>query len=220
MNRPVYTLARDTFAADVVTSSCPALGRASTSCFPQPIKDVDGRDKPGHDEPERPRIRRSHLHVLAAAVLCLLWTAPVSAQDYSHGRRLFLEKADCQYCHGWAGDGAGGGQSPGGAANLRKSQLDRANLITVIRCGIPGTAMPHFEEEAYSDKRCYGMTEAELGSRTPPLPPSTTLPRRDIEVIADYLLAKVIGRGPVTREECFETLGERVRSCSELPGAQ
>jgi hypothetical protein len=64
------------------------------------------------------------------------------------------------------------------------------------------------------------MTEAELGSRTPPLPPSTTLPRRDIEVIADYLLAKVIGRGPVTREECFETLGERVRSCSELPAAQ
>jgi cbb3-type cytochrome c oxidase subunit III len=146
--------------------------------------------------------------------------ATATAQDYSHGRRLFLEKADCQYCHGWAGDGAGGGQSPGGAANLRKSQLDRATLITVIRCGVPGTAMPHFEEEAYSDQRCYGMTETELGSRMPPLPPSTTLPRRDIEVIADYLLAKVIGRGPITREECFETLGERVRSCSDYPAAQ
>jgi mono/diheme cytochrome c family protein len=173
---------------------------------------------PGHDDLESPR--NFHLHVLAAIALCLLLATPAFAQDFSHGRRLYLEKADCQYCHGWAGDGAGGGQSPGGAANLRKSQLDRANLITVIRCGIPGTAMPHFEEEAYSDQRCYGMTEAELGSRTPPLPPSTTLPRRDIEVIADYLLAKVIGRGPVTREECFETLGERVRSCSDLPGAQ
>ena len=80
--------------------------------------------------------------------------------------------------------------------------------------------MPHFEEEAYGDKRCYGMTEAELGARTPPLPPSTTLPLRDIEVIADYLRAKVIGRGPITREECFETLGERVRSCSDYPAAQ
>jgi mono/diheme cytochrome c family protein len=155
-----------------------------------------------------------------AAMMVAATATSAAAQDYSHGRRLFLEKADCQYCHGWAGDGAGGGQSPGGAANLRKSQLDRANLIIVIRCGIPGTAMPHFEEDAYTDQRCYGMTEAELGSRTPPLPPSTTLPRRDIEVIADYLFAKVIGRGPVTREECFETLGERVRSCSDLPGAQ
>jgi mono/diheme cytochrome c family protein len=90
---------------------------------------------PGHDEPERPRIRSSQLHVLAALTFCLLWAVPVFAQDFSHGRRLFLEKADCQYCHGWAGDGAGGGQSPGGAANLRKSQLDRATLITVIRCG-------------------------------------------------------------------------------------
>ena len=44
--------------------------------------------------------------------------------------------------------------------------------------------------------------------------------KRDIEVIADYLLAKVIGRGPITREECFETLGERVRSCSDYPAAQ
>jgi mono/diheme cytochrome c family protein len=157
---------------------------------------------------------------IAFTILSLLHASDVSAQDYSHGRRLFLEKGDCQYCHGWAGDGAGGGQSPGGAANLRKSQLDRATLITVIRCGVPGTAMPHFEEEAYSDKRCYGMTEAELGARTPPLPPSTTLPLRDIEVIADYLRAKVIGRGPITREECFETLGERVRSCSDYPAAQ
>jgi mono/diheme cytochrome c family protein len=156
---------------------------------------------------------------IVCALLWILCASTADAQDYSHGRRLFLEKADCQYCHGWAGDGAGGGQSPGGAANLRKSQLDRATLITVIRCGVPGTAMPHFEEEAYSDQRCYGMTEAELGSRTPPLPPSTTLPRRDIEVIADYLLAKVIGRGPITREECFETLGERVRSCSDYPAA-
>ena len=150
---------------------------------------------------------------LAAAVIPL----SAAAQDFSHGRRVFLEKADCQYCHGWAGDGAGQGQSPGGAANLRRSQLDREQLIVVIQCGVPGTAMPHFDELAYTDKRCYGLTEADIGDRKPPLPPSTTLPKRDIEVLADYLRAKVIGRGPVTREECFETLGERVRSCNDLP---
>src|SRR5437588_1651722 len=30
-------------------SSCPRLSRVSTSCFSCKIKDVDGRDKPGHD---------------------------------------------------------------------------------------------------------------------------------------------------------------------------
>ncbi len=137
--------------------------------------------------------------------------------DFANGRRIFLEKADCAYCHGWAGDGAGQGQSPGGAANLRETRLNRDSLIKVISCGIPGRAMPHFDDQAYADKRCYGMTEAELGDKLPPFPPSTTLPRRDIETVADYLLAKVIGRGPITRAECTQTLGPRVRSCAEYP---
>src|SRR5271167_4834506 len=32
------------------SSSCPALCRASTSCSTYVKKDVDGRDKPGHDK--------------------------------------------------------------------------------------------------------------------------------------------------------------------------
>jgi hypothetical protein len=161
-------------------------------------------------------LRRDFTSLLACFVLAFP-LSPASAQDASYGRRLFLEKATCDYCHGWAGDGAGQGQSPGGAANLRRSQLARDQLIMVIACGVPGTAMPHFDELAYTDTRCYGQTEADLGPRTPPLPPSTTLPRREIEVLADYLLAEVIGRGPITRDECFEKLGERVRSCSDYP---
>lgn len=151
----------------------------------------------------------------AAGVLVLFATflTPAAAQDFSFGRRLFLDKAECSYCHGWAGDGAGAPQSPGRAANLRQSQLGRDQLITVIACGVPGTSMPYFDDLAYSDRRCFGMTEAELGSRV--LPSSAPLQRREIEVLADYLMAKVIKRGPITREECTETLGERVRSCDE-----
>ena len=157
---------------------------------------------------------------LAALSLVATIPSPAAAQDdFALGRRIFLEKADCAYCHGWAGDGAGQGQSPGGAANLRQSRLDRDTLIMVISCGVPGRAMPHFDEQAYTDKRCYGMTEAELGERVPPYPPSTTLPRRDIEAVADYLLAKVIGRGPITRAECVEKLGPRVKSCADYPEA-
>ena len=167
------------------------------------------------------RLFRYRWAPLLAFLAIVAATLPVRAQDdFSVGRRIFLEKADCQYCHGWAGDGAGQGQSPGGAANLRQSRLDRDSLIMVISCGVPGRAMPHFDDQAYTDKRCYGMTEAEIGDKMPPLPPSTSLPRREIEAVADYLLAKVIGRGEITREECAETLGPRVRSCTDYPAAR
>jgi mono/diheme cytochrome c family protein len=149
------------------------------------------------------------------AVLALAAAAPVQADDYAFGRRLFLDKAQCLYCHGWAGDGAGEPQSNGAAANLRVSQLKRDQLIEVIGCGVPGKAMPHFDELAYTDKRCYGVSEAELGRDTPALPPGSTLTRREIEAVADYLLAKVIGRGPViTREECEEAYGDGARQCA------
>jgi hypothetical protein len=155
---------------------------------------------------------------LALTVAGVATMAAAAADDeFAYGRRLFLDKAECAFCHGWAGDGSGHPQSPGRAANLRKSQLDRDALITVILCGIPGTAMPHFDELAYTDKRCYGMTEAELGDRTPTLPPSTTLQRREVEVIADYLLAKVVGRGAVTRAECLETYGAGAQHCDDYP---
>ena len=174
-------------------------------------------DLPHSRFPDFPSLHRGYVRYFACIIAAALWATGAIADEYDHGRRIYLEKGDCQYCHGWAGDGAGSGQSPGGAANLRKSQLDRAQIITVIQCGVPGTGMPRFDEDAYTDKRCYGLSEAELGSRVPPLPPSTTLPKRDIEVLADYLRAKIIGRGAITREECVENFGERARSCSDYP---
>mgnify|MGYP003333683814 CR=1 FL=1 len=141
-----------------------------------------------------PQITIRRLSVAAGLSLAVLTSStPLMAQDdFAYGRRLFLDKAQCSYCHGWAGDGAGEPQSNGGAANLRNSSLARDNLIEVISCGVPGTPMPHFDEGAYSDNRCYGMTESELGPRTPSLPHSTTLQKREIETLADYLLAKII----------------------------
>ena len=155
--------------------------------------------------------------LMCVAIFAIAPCTQASGQDPAYGRRLYLDKANCDYCHGWAGDGSGQGQSPGGAANLRQSHLGRDQLVMIISCGVPGTSMPRFDELAYTDKRCYGMTEAELAGRIPPLPPSTTLPKREIEVLADYLLANVIGRGPVTREECLERLGEKAGSCSAYP---
>ena len=151
-------------------------------------------------------------------VMIVVGSATASAQeDFSYARRLYLDKAQCSYCHGWAGDGAGEGQSNGGAANLRQTRLNRAQLVMAIMCGRPGTAMPHFDESAYSDKRCYGTTAAELGKHTPALPPGSTLQAREAEAVADYLLAKFIGRGAVTRAECEESFGKGAHACGEYP---
>jgi mono/diheme cytochrome c family protein len=160
--------------------------------------------------------------LFASALLAATVSAAAAqpADRSAYGRRLYQDKAQCSFCHGWAADGAGEPQSNGGAANLRQTFLNRDQLIEVIMCGRPGTPMPHYDELAYTDKRCYGVTEAELAGQVPALPPTTTLQKREVEAIADYLLAKVIGRGAVTREECEETFGPGARSCGQYPVKQ
>ena len=124
----------------------------------------------------------------------LLSIGLIHAQDVSFGQRLFQDKADCQYCHGVDGDGRGDPRSPGQAANLHKTILNREQMIEVIACGRPGTEMPHFDKFAYEDKSCYGRTAAELGNDTPHYPHSTSLTKREIEAIADYIFAKFVGK--------------------------
>jgi hypothetical protein len=160
---------------------------------------------------------RRHRLCLATALLAMLLECPVDADDFDFGRRIFQDKAQCVFCHGWAGDGAGAPQSSGGAANLRETKLNREQLIEVISCGRPGQAMPRFDDQAYAEKRCYGgVTEAALGQDLPPLPPGSLLQLREIEALVDFLQAKIINRGPITRDECLEAFGERAaRSCAQ-----
>jgi mono/diheme cytochrome c family protein len=163
----------------------------------------------------RPRI--AALLAIAALAAAVTAAAAQPADPTAYGKRLYQDKAQCSFCHGWAADGAGEPQSSGGAANLRQSLLNREQLIEVIACGRPGTPMPHYDDLAYTDKRCYGVTEAELGGLVPALPAGSPLQKREIEAITDYLLAKAVGRGAVTRAECEETFGERARSCGAYP---
>jgi mono/diheme cytochrome c family protein len=112
----------------------------------------------------------------------------------SFGQRLFQEKADCQFCHGVNGDGHGDPRSPGKAPDLHKTRLDREQLIEVIACGRPGSEMPHFDKYAYEDKACYGLSSAELGKNVPPDPHSTSLTKREITALADYILTSFVGK--------------------------
>src|SRR5205085_4298592 len=64
---------------------------------------------------------------------------------------IFRQKANCQACHGWAGDGRKMDEQMPDGANLRQTRLDRAALIMTIKCGLPGTGMPPFDRFAYSE---------------------------------------------------------------------
>jgi len=132
--------------------------------------------------------------IAIAVVAAAVHLAPACAQDVSFGDRLFHDKADCQFCHGPDGDGRGDPRSPGRAANLHETTLNRAQLIEVIGCGRPGTEMPHFDKYAYEDSDCYGLKGKDLGNDAPHDPHSTPLTKREIEAVADYIIKTFVGK--------------------------
>jgi hypothetical protein len=136
------------------------------------------------------------------------------ASDVAEGMRLYLQKGDCQACHGWAADGRKmDSQMPDGS-NLRETRLDRARLVTTIKCGRPGTGMPAFDKFAYSDGRCYGMKKADLTS--PMADPPATFQAREIDLVVEFLMQKVVGKGPMDRTKCIEYWGSDVDACKDL----
>jgi mono/diheme cytochrome c family protein len=141
----------------------------------------------------RSRAHRLSLIIVALAALTGL-VSIVHAQNVSFGQRLFQDKGDCKFCHGENGDGRGDPRSPGAASNLHNTKLSRDQLIEVIACGRPATEMPHFDKYAYEDKSCYGLSAAELGQNMPPDPHSTSLTKREIAALADYILTTFVGK--------------------------
>src|SRR5262245_43289630 len=119
------------------------------------------------------------------------------AADVADGMRLYLQKGDCQACHGWAADGRKMDSQMPDAPNLRETRLNRERLVQTIKCGRPGTGMPAYDKFAYSDGRCFGMKQADLKSPMPD--PPATFQAREIELVADFLFAKVVGKGPMDR---------------------
>jgi hypothetical protein len=140
-----------------------------------------------------------------------------SAEDLAAGRGLFNQKGDCKACHGWAGDGRKmDSQMPDGA-NLRGMSIDREVLVQTIKCGRPGTGMPAFDRLAYSDGRCFGLKRADLAARSLEMPdPPATLQPNEVSLLADFLLAKVVGKGPIDRAQCIDYWGSEVQVCKEL----
>jgi hypothetical protein len=139
--------------------------------------------------------------------------------DIAEGRRLYEQKANCQACHGWSGDGhKTDNQMPDGA-NLRETKLARAGLVMTIKCGRLNSQMPAFDKFAYSDGRCYGKTQADLKAYPTRMPdPPSTLQPREIDLIVDFMLARIVGQGPMDHAKCVEFWGaDDTDVCRDLP---
>jgi hypothetical protein len=46
--------------------------------------------------------------------------------------------------------------------------------------------------------------------------PAATLQPREIDLLADFLFAKVVGKGPMDRAACIEYWGSEVDACKEF----
>jgi cbb3-type cytochrome c oxidase subunit III len=162
---------------------------------------------------------------LAVAVPCIAVSLtraqapePPDPADIAAGLRIFRSKADCQTCHGWAGDGRKMDTQMPDGANLRTTRLNRNGILTAIKCGRPGKEMPAFDRLAYSDGRCNNLKTADLQRLGLDLPePAATLQPREIEQVVDFLFAKVVGKGPMNHAACIEFWGSDVEACKEFP---
>src|SRR5262245_9175515 len=135
------------------------------------------------------------------------------AGGIAEGMRLYLQKGDCQSCHGWAADGRKmDSQMPDGS-NLRETRLNRERLAQTIKCGRPGTGMPAFDKFAYTDGRC-GLKQADL--KTPMPDPPATFQAREIDLVVAFLMEKVVGKGPMDRAKCIAYWGSDVDACKEF----
>jgi mono/diheme cytochrome c family protein len=149
----------------------------------------------------------------SARVLPAAHAQAADASDIAEGMRLYLQKGDCQSCHGWAGDGRKmDSQMPDGS-NLRETRLNRERLVQTIKCGRPGTGMPAFDKFAYTDGRC-GLKAADL--KTPMTDPPATFQPREIDLVVAFLTEKVVGKGPMDRAKCVAYWGSEVDACKEF----
>jgi hypothetical protein len=164
---------------------------------------------------------------LAVAIMAASFVAPQAQgqeqpppndSDVADGMRLYEQKGNCQSCHGWAGDGhKTDSQMPDGA-NLRETKLNRAGLVLLIKCGRLNSQMPAFDKFAYSDGRCYGKTQSDLKAYPTRMPdPPATLQQREIDLVVDFLIAKVVGKGPMNHAKCVEFWGSETDVCKEFP---
>jgi mono/diheme cytochrome c family protein len=137
-------------------------------------------------------------------------SAQAPASDPTGAGKAVFSRANCMGCHKWHGNGGGG--YGGDALSLRKTELTRDQIIETVGCGRPGTGMPFFMRGAYDEVKCHDMNRQDAGAQMPP-EGGTFLRPKDIEAVADYVIAHIKGAGEPTYAECVTFFSNASRVC-------
>jgi hypothetical protein len=143
----------------------------------------------------------------------------IDARSVALGKSVWQTKIGCNQCHGWSGSGLPDDPRMPAGANLRKTALTHDQMVEVIKCGRPGTQMPHFDARAYADKRCYNSTAADLGDQVPQ-PFGAALIPREMDALADYITVTMKGKGPASEAECVAYYGTDTAYCKSIGTGQ
>ncbi|HUV32501.1 MAG TPA: c-type cytochrome [Devosiaceae bacterium] len=154
--------------------------------------------------------------LLAGGLAALISVAPAVAQDGdAEAGAAAWRTGPCKDCHGWAGDGQPDVSQFNGA-NLRTTALGPEDVTEVIRCGIPGTEMPSWRNNAWTEIiPCFGMTEPlDQGQ---PNKGGRTLGDRTINNLVAFIFRDFVGQETVTREYCEQINGADSTRCPPYP---
>lgn len=113
------------------------------------------------------------------------------------------KRGGCSTCHGNVAEGGSGDVEPAGP-NLRRTRLDRDELIETISCGRPGAEMPYNLKGAYTETSCYGLPVGEVPAETRG---TGFLAAEEVEALVDFLLENVVGKTRITRQACAVFFG-------------
>ena len=131
--------------------------------------------------------------------------------------RLFQQKGNCQACHGWAGDGHKTDSQMPDAANLRETKLNRAGIGHHHQVRAAQHANAGLRQVCLQRRAMLRQEAGRLESVSDPhARSSATLQQREIDLIADFLMAKIVGKGPMNHAKCVEFWGSETDACKEL----
>lgn len=130
----------------------------------------------------------------------------------SLGKTLWTERFPCRNCHGGMADGVGDIPQEEGPSLRTATYLDEAALAELIRCGRPGTGMPHFDAKGYEDGKCFG-----LAADDPSVPPHGTpnATARSVNGLVAFIMANFIGK-EATKAQCVEIWSETNPLCDRF----
>src|ERR1700689_2647925 len=151
----------------------------------------------------------------SAAVLVVFFisgTANAAENSLDRGQAIY-KRANCVGCHKWHGDGGGG--YGGAALSLRKTELEKPQIMETGKCGRPGTGMPYFSRDSYPSgdaPQCYGLTSKDLETMHV-AQAGVFLRPGEIEAVADYVISSIKGKGDPNLADCVAFFGEDSKAC-------